>query len=162
MKKLFAFLLIIALFSCTHHSHKQKIECYRQHTVDDNGNDAWLYWYILGTLNSSNSYYYSSSSPISDYSSVSWNQSTPANTPNLQDQTFEPMPEQVVENQDLSTEMQQEINDNPENFGGMTQDEMGDYEGGGNDNTSDNSSNDGGSSDGGGSDSGGDSGGGGE
>lgn len=76
---------------------------------------------------------------------------------------YEPMQDQQVSVTDLPAEVQSEMEANPENFEGMTEIEMGDYEGTGNDNSgNDNSStdSDAGSSDSGGGDSDGGSGGG--
>lgn len=163
MKKLFFILFAsILLFSCQrrHHVAKQKVQCYKQHVVHDDGSANWIFWYILWTSNNQSCYYYSSSTPISNYSSVIWVESKENPLESINENDIQQMPEQEVSQQELSSEMQQEIDTNPEDFGGMTQDEMGDYEGGGSDNSSDGGSGESGGDFGGGDSGGGDGGGG--
>lgn len=189
MKKILSLsilLLIVSIvcFSCgngNHHDkHKKriaksvKIKRYRQRSsvVDNNPMNDWIFWYLIMHNNGSCSYY-SSTTPISNYGSVNWSKSEKVpeelekemdNKENVQEQQAE-----QVEVDDLSNEMQAEIDATPENYEGMTYDELGDYEGDGgtssgrvddeeNDNSESNESSDNGSDSG--SDSGGDSGGG--
>lgn len=162
MKKLITIGLVLLLTACNNHPHHQKIQSYRTHSGSSGGvnSDAWIYYYILWNAANTQCYYYSSPYPVSNYSNVSWQSSTTSPIQNMDE--AESMGTQVVENEDLSTEMQQEIDTNPENFEGMTQDDMGDYESdGGGDGSVSTSSDDGesGSDNGSSGDSGGDSGG---
>lgn len=165
MKKLLLFICLIALFtSCNKKHYKERVQCYKSHSLDSSGNDIWLYYYLFSMNNNSTYYYYSSTSPVASFGGVEWQTSTTNPVSNLQ---TEEMPVEEVATEQLPMEVQQEMDTNPENFEGMTQDEMGDYEGGGNESAPDNSA-DGGNSDsgsgggdsGGGSDGGGDGGGG--
>lgn len=170
MKKLIAIFLLISLFGCEQRcnhkkGYKQNVKCYKTHSVDNTGNDIWLYYYLFASSNNQNYYYYSSPTPITSYSGVNWQTSNVNPVSAYDEKQIEQMPEQEVAVQDMNPEMQEQMTENPENFEGMTQDEMGDYEGG-TENSSDNSSSDAGSdagsSDGGGDSGGGDGGGGGE
>lgn len=170
MKKLFAIFYIASLFACSQqnnhrpterHVANQKVKCYRQHSKDKDGGSTLIYWYMIWTLNNQ-CYYYSSASPVTDYSSISWQKSdvSPISEAGLIE--CEELPEQEVSQMEMSPEMQAEMSDNAEYFGGMNESEMGDYENSGDydseDNGSDNSDggySDGGSSDGGGGDGGG-------
>lgn len=148
MKKLiFLFSILSVLCSCSnHHTHvkDQHVKCYRQHIETPSGTEM-LFWYLIWNSSGTSCYYYSSPTEITNYSSVQWQSSD--RSPIAESSNIEEMPEQVVSEQNLSAEMQQEIDTHPEDFGGMTQEEMGDYEGGGTDNDG---SQDGGSSDNGG------------
>ena len=155
MKKLLLLLLIPVLFSCVHKQHKQVIHRYKE-KKDDN---TFLYWYIIESADnaSQTNYYYSSLDIITDFSDVVFtkSESIPFDEKSVEELT----PEQVSQ-EELSPETQTEFSENAENFGGMTEDEMGDYEGGSTDNESSyDSGSDGGDSDS-GSDGGGDGGGG--
>lgn len=132
MKKLLLLLTCtLLLFGCAEKQrhYKEKVQCYKTHSVDGSGNDVWLYYYLF--MGSNNYYYYNSTTPVTDFSNASWQTSTtsPVNTADAQN--VEQMPEQVVSTQEMPADIQQEMESNPENFGGMTADEMGDYEGGG-------------------------------
>lgn len=167
MKKLFTLLTIGILFltSCDN-PHERKhhtvfnVHSYRQHQSDD----TWLYWYILMNNSGSNYYYYSSPAPVSSYSNVNWSQSATNPIANVPAESVENLQDVQVAENEMSTEMQTTFDETPENFGGMTSEEMGDYEGTQTTETnSESSSESSGSSDDGGSsggDSGGDSGGG--
>lgn len=175
MKKLFAIFYLVSLFACDQQQHhrtvkhvvNQKVQCYRQHKTNDDGSGAFLFWYMITTMNNGPCYYYASESPVTDFSTVIWQESKDNPITNYDEAEFQQMPEVEVQASELSTEMQMEMDSSPENFGGMTESELGDYEGGGQDNSSDNSaqgsdnSSDGGSSDGGSDGGGGDGGGGG-
>lgn len=161
MKKLIFLMVLSLAFACgqpTHHHKsyaKQTMHSYQ--TQDDSGN--WIWWYIMMSNNGSTTNYYSYSSPVAvtDFSSVQFTQSA---TAPIDLQEAKEMAEQEMTVEELPAEMQAEISDNPENFGGMTEDEMGDYEGGTESDGDNGSADDGGSSDAGSSDGGGDGGGG--
>lgn len=170
MKKLFAIIYLTSLFACgqhhvSHHIQKhvadQKVHCYRQRITNQDGSSSFIFWYMIWTLNNQSCYYYSSDVPITNYSTISWQESDDSPLSTVNPQECEQMPDQVVPEQDMSPEMQAEMNDNAEYFGGMTEDQMGDYENSSDQNATDNSNNgsdnssDGGSSDGGSGDGGG-------
>lgn len=154
MKKLFLITLIlsVALISCNHKRHyKQKVQCYKTHSVDNTGNDMLLYYYLFWGQNNQSCYFYSSPTPIVSYSTISWQTSTVSPIASMGKEQVEELPEQEVSSQGMNQEMQQEMESNPENFEGMTQDEMGDFEGGNTDSgASDSGSGDSGGGDGGG------------
>lgn len=163
MKKIITVACLLILFGCHQrkHHYKEKVNCYKTHSVDNNGNDVWLYYYLFWANNNTQCYYYSSPTQVSSFSNTNWQSSNTSPVSGMSENQVEQMPSQEVSTQEMSTEIQSEMESNPENFEGMTQDQMGDYEGGGSYDASDNNSGDSGS-DGGGSDSGGgDSGGGG-
>jgi hypothetical protein len=177
MKKLLFLLFICSAFLGCQQKHKKKLisikeykvshdkECYTNVSPNENksASDDLLFWYII-TCNSNNSayyYYYSSPTAMTNFSNVNWtlSQTFPVETADeangvtvAQTNISEPVT-------DMSQDMQTEMSDNPEYFGGMTESEMGDYEGGESSQSSSESSGESSSSDSGSSDSGGDSGG---
>lgn len=179
MKKLFAIFYLVSLFACseqqnyhqsTHHTVRhvanQKVKCYKQHVKNKDGSDSFIFWYMLWTLNNQSCYYYSSDAPITSYSTIVWQKADDSPLSSVNAEEYDQVSEQEISQQEMSPEMQTEMNENAEYFGGMTESEMGDYEDGSETNSTDNSDNgsdnssDGSSSDGGGSDGGGDGGGG--
>lgn len=147
MKKTYINLLliaIIALCSCQEpqnqrdvNSKKQAknvtIKHYKQRNpVNDNDpTNDWLFWYLIMHNNGSCNYYYSNS-PVTDYSSVSWSKSDKlpedlAKDINNPEVVQEQETQQVAVN-DLSNEMQTEIDTTPDDYQGMTYEELGDYE----------------------------------
>jgi hypothetical protein len=168
----------MASFGC-HQRHKKKLISIKEYrvthkkevcpedsthsgTVTQNANDDFVFWYII-TCNSNNStYYYSYSSPtqVTNFSSVDWTltQAFPVESANEATGTTVTTTEVTEPVSEMSTEMQTEMSENADYFGGMTESEMGDYEG--TDTGTDSGSDTGGDS--GGGDSGGDGGGGGD
>ena len=177
MKKIAILILLsFALFSCENHSgHRTpksiKVKCYKQHntTADEDETNDWIFWYIIENMDGGCSYY-SSSTPVTNFSSVSWTKSQSLPEELNDKENLEQQPEEEIAVNDLSQEMQAEIDATPDNFGGMTYDEMGDYENstqegdnstdGGNDGGSDGGGDSGGGDSGGGDGGGGDGGGG--
>ncbi len=162
MKKLLIIALLFSVCSCNlKHKHIKHVKIHsakvmRHHDASDDDNmTAFVYWYWM--LNSDGSCYsYSSSSPMTSFSSVTWSSSgsSPLSGIDAKEFDVQEMPEQTISEADLSADMQEAIDANPDNFEGMSEDAMGDYEG------TDNSSDDAGSGDSGGDSGGGDSGGG--
>lgn len=131
MKKLILISCLIILFGCGHKHHKQIVKCYKTHSISNTGDNFWLYYYYLfWSADHSSCYYYSSLTPIYDYSSVNWTQSVKDPLSSFDQTTIETLPEQQVSSNQFNEEMQTEMDTTPENFEGMTADEMGDYEGG--------------------------------
>jgi len=130
MKKL---LLIICLFavtlsSCDKRHTKHNVTSYKEHRINDAGLEELIYWYVI--LSDNNTYYYySSPTPVSNYSSISWSKSSENPLSNVSESELDKLAEETVTEQELSQDMQQEIDENPDNFEGMSENEMGDYEG---------------------------------
>lgn len=178
MKKIFAIFYLSSLFACSHHQNhhqtikhvaNQKVHCYKQHIAHDDGTSSFVLWYMIMTMNNQSYYYYTSDSPVTNFTTVVWQESKENPITTYDEAEFQQVSEVEVQENQLSQEMQVEMDSSPENFGGMTESELGDYEGGGQESNSDNStqgsdnssgggsdngSSDGGSSDGGGSDGG--------
>ncbi len=78
MKFLLNIIIIAILFGCNNdklshvkvHKYKQKSE-----VVNDDPSDDWIFWYIIMSDNGS-CYYYSSPSPVTNYSSITWTPSS--------------------------------------------------------------------------------------
>lgn len=182
MKKLI-YLLIATLMvfgSCQpqkkHKKHKKlKVKELKVHskTVDNDPLNDWLFYYVILNNDSKTGgcYTYSSPTQVTDFKSVNWTESKELpqeltefadeladNTNTVNETTIENDIEVNVE--DLSVEMQTEIDMTPEYFGGMTVEEMGDYEGTGSYNDDEAEADTDASDSDSGSDSGGDSGGG--
>ena len=117
MKNLFIILLSIGLlFSCSNsHNHKHKVQTWKQTVTHDDGSTDLLFWYIMmsGSNSSPTYYYYSSPTPVTNFSSVSWqiSESNPAD----KIEEKEELPEQEIENDQLSEETQGEIEADSEN-----------------------------------------------
>lgn len=176
MKKLILVLLVSTLFfSCKErhkHSHShykkgdkyQKVVCYK-HKQDNS--DDFLFYYVILSTDGSNNYYYSSPTQVTNFSTVQFSDNT-----EIAFNSNEMVSETPVAQTEFSVETQSTLSENAEYFGGMTEEEMGNYETNEDTNTDNNSdsnsessdsdsgSDSGSSSDGGGS-SGGDGGGGG-
>jgi len=176
MKKVILLLAIIGIsYGCSHREKKKtaksvKVKCYKQHSsiVDNDPTNDWIFWYLIMN-NNGGCNYYSSTSPVSNYSSVSWSKADRVPEELADKEQVQEQPEQEVEVDDLAADMQAEIDATPENYQGMTYEELGDYENSTQDidNQSDNSttesgSDNSGSESGGGDSGGGDSGGGGD
>ncbi len=135
---LYALLLgALLLTSCEvrvvkHGKHKKTVAVHviKPHMGHDDVEALQLYWYIIQQHSTGTYYTYSSPTPISNYTGINWTRSVsiPSNVKEELEQN--PENEVQVEVEDLSAEMQTEIDTNAEDFGGMTADEMGDYEGG--------------------------------
>lgn len=151
---LIALLAVLILSSCENNKLSHiKVHTYQVDTSEDDEIDDIIFWYLIN-MNNGSCYYTTSSTPITNFSGVNWTQSekTPEELEGLQETEV-----QEVEVNELDAEIQEEIDTTPEDFEGMTSDEMGDYEGG---NESDYESGDSGEDSGGDyGDSGGDSGG---
>jgi uncharacterized membrane protein YgcG len=155
MKSIFQ-LLTIALFaitlnSCTNTGQHKKgdpsitVQSYKVPNDSTETADDFIYWYMITQSNGSY-YYYSSPTPVSDFSSVSWSTSETMPT-ELSGTGVESLDATSVEVDNLSQDMQTDISADMDSFDV----DAGDSDGGGYD---------GGDSDGGGYDGGGDSGGG--
>lgn len=105
----------IFLFSCNN-DKKVKVKKYRTHNsvVNNDPNDDWIYWYIIymnnGTFNS-----YSSTSPVSNYSSIQW---TNSKTPPQEINEAEQLESQEINPEDLPEDIQAEVsetNEEPQN-----------------------------------------------
>lgn len=110
--------------------HHGSITCYRQHSMSDNGLDTWLFLYIM-TMDNGRYYYYTSPTQISSfaYNNVSWQKSENNPVDNIGKDEIEQIELDQKQQQQLSDQVQEKMDENPEYFEGMTQDEMGDYEG---------------------------------
>ncbi len=170
MKTIFKLSLLLLLFvaSCTSNTPSEvNVKCYKQKNqiVDSDPSNDWIYWYIIMNNNGS-CYSYQSYSPISDYSSITWTQSSdipyemrsdnPAAAP------LEEVSTATVSVDNLSQDMQSDISadyDSGAGDYGSGDSGNGDY-GSGDSGGSDSGYGDSGSSDSGGDSGGGDSGGG--
>ena len=114
-----------------HKEHFMPVKCYHTHNVD-NG-DLWLYMMVMNNNSSATYYTMSSPIPITNYSSTTW-VATPSMPSDIKSATLDPSV-QVVEESVAVSEFDPAfsvvINENAEYFDGMTTEEMGDYEGGG-------------------------------
>ena len=148
MKKLFFIAIVLLGFSCenSQRCQNQTVHCYKTH---DNTGELF-FWYLMWSANSNSYYYYSSSTEITNYSTISWEQSTTNPIDNFSEGSFEQMSDQQVDAREFSNEMQDEVGDPAYDNDAQTE---GDWSSG--DNSSDGGSYDGGSSDGGGDYSGG-------
>lgn len=139
MKKLIFLSILIAILhtackdcGCTNsttnskHSKNYKVQTYRVHNSTD---DSWIFWYLMMGPNN-NYYYYSSPTAINSYADITtWSTSNTNPIYNVPTENLETGPDQVVAQEEFSPDMQTAMDNTPENFGGMTSEEMGDYEG---------------------------------
>ncbi len=170
MKKLILLLARITISCSNNNSRQKKNKHVNVHSWKVTGNttnsstdDDWIYWYIIySNYNTCPTccYTYNSNSPVTNYENVQWSQSNQLPT-EIQSPEAQELEVQSVEPEQFSEQMENNFDTTPENFEGMTADEMGDYEGAGdgNDGSSDNSSGDSGGDSGGGDSGGGDGGG---
>lgn len=136
MRNLVVFLLLLGfLTGCSEpnhrkKSHKKTIKVEFVKFVDED-TDAITYWYLINNTNGQAGYYtYQSPTPVTNFSTVAWSRSV--TVPAAVKTELEENPESLeVEVEDLSVDMQTEIDTTPEDFDGLTAEEMGDYEGGG-------------------------------
>lgn len=170
MKTVFKLSLVLLFFvaSCTCNTcnvpSNINVKCYKQknQVVDSDPSNDWIYWYLIMN-NNGGCYYYSSYSPVSDYSSISWNQSNDvpyeinSNNPNASE--LVEVSSESVNMDELSQDMQSDISSDYDSG-------AGDYgngdTGAGDDGTGDSGGGDYGGDSGGGDSGGGDGGGGGE
>lgn len=143
MKKILYLLLLVTFcFSCgngngSHQGKRKKVakslkvKCYKQRNPntasDNNPMNDYIFWYLIMNNNGSCSYY-SSPTPITNYSTVNWSKSDIVPQELNDKENVQEQPEQEVEVDNLSNEMQAEIDATPDNFEGMTFEELGDYE----------------------------------
>jgi hypothetical protein len=103
MKKIIVFLLLAFLLSCQTY-HKEKVHCYKVR-ITNTYTDDWLYYYLI---TSSDSYYYTSSStPITNFSTASWQ--TSKTNPLEEITEKEELPEEELTTEELPEELQSEI-----------------------------------------------------
>jgi len=130
IKLLTLLLLMLSLSECRQHKKQKKlnVKTYKiaNTTVDNNPLNDFIFWYVILQPNNSCSYY-CTTTPIvnNNFTTVNW---TPSNTIPSTISSEKPVEEQEVETENFSEEMQAEIDTTPENFEGMTESEMGDYE----------------------------------
>lgn len=123
-------LFITTIFGCNNKKHyKEKVSCYRVHQQDNSGNDILMYYLLFSSMNNSNYYYYSSPTQITNYSFITWNQSSINPIKNIEEDKIDNLGDKEITTEQFSEEMQSKMENNPENFQGMKESEMGDYEG---------------------------------
>ncbi len=114
MKNLFCYavLLLFCITSCTNEPHRNpKVHSYKTH--GSSGGDEWMYWYIIYNANGS-CYYTSSANPVSNFSTCSWTSSGYSPVANMND--VEEMESVVVNEADLSPDIQTDIAEHPGDF----------------------------------------------
>lgn len=145
MKKIIIVLLVVVFaISCGHPNRKkikytEQVHCYQ--TKQNNNNDDIIFWYLImcnqiGGQSTNTNYYYSSTSAVTDFSSV---QFTKSESMPFDIKEATELPTEQIDSQQFSQEMQTEFSENAEYLSGQTEQENGDYEG--TDNNSDNNSN---------------------
>ena len=95
----------ISLQSCVPHHHKQKVHVYttsNNETVIDND---FIYWYIIESDNGQSSYSYSSTTPVTNFSNISW-------TSNSVPKDAKVMEEQEIPEEQLPEAIENEMNAN--------------------------------------------------
>lgn len=163
MKKTILFILValyaLSITSCNHKQHKhqdkQEVKTYREKHITNDGTDDYLYWYVMFNDNTNKYYYYSSPTPLDNYSNINWS----STTTNPVSASFEETQSLSIDITELPTEIQTEFSES-QGFESTEQSTSTESEGFGSDNSSESSESSG--FDSGGSDGGGDGGGGGE
>lgn len=174
MKKILFLLsvLCLSLVMTTSCEHKKpthvKVHIYKQESsvVDDDFSNDLIYWYVI--FNGNGCYYTSTTTPITNYSSINW--STSSSVPyaisdkNPNANQLEELSPENVEISELPSEIQADIENDADSYEGDDDSNANDadsYEGDSNDSSGDSYEGDSdGGGDSGGGDSGGDSGGG--
>lgn len=102
-------LYALSITSCNQHKQhqdKQEVKTYREkHTT--NGNDDYLYWYVMFNDNTNKYYYYSSPTPLDNYSNINWS----STTTNPASSSFEETQSLSIDNTELPTEIQTEFSE---------------------------------------------------
>jgi len=160
------FLSLIILFSgCTDRKKEKlshiKVHKYKQKSevVNSDPSDDWIYWYLIMSDSYGNScYYYSSSTPITNYSTISWTKSADVpyaiSSSNPKAEEVEELGEEEVLVDELGEEMQAEVesesNDQSESESSDSDSDGGSDSDSGSDGGGDSGGGDGGGGDGGG------------
>lgn len=125
MKNLLIFLLAIFLVSCgpapKHHHYKEKVHCYKVYNSHSNDDNIWIYYYVL-LMDNNSCYYTTSSRIISDFSETIWQLAKENPMEKINEEIELPEEELALEN--LPEEMQEEIDNNPDEFNEATSDEI--------------------------------------
>lgn len=173
MKKILFLLSVLCLSLVMTTSCEQKkpthvkVHVYKQQSsvVDDNSSNDWIFWYVI--FNGDGCYYTSSTTQISNYSTISWSSSSSVpyaiNDKNPDANQLEELPAENVEISELPEEIQSDIDADADSYEGDDDSNANDadsYEGDSDSNDGDSYEGDSGDSGDSGGDGGGDGGGG--
>lgn len=157
-------IVVILLFGCVqpHKTHKEIALNVQETRIKGASDNDFLFWYVILCHNNTGGvYYYNYCSPtqVTNFQGANWSKSE---TLPYENEMVVSTSNEQVNTTELEPEIQTDINDNEGTFEGMSETEMGDYEGTSSDAATDNSSSESGSESSDGGDSGGGDGGGGE
>lgn len=142
MKIIISLFIVFSMLSCdTSNGHSQHCKIQQYQTGSDATNDL-LFWYLIMNNQTHTYYYYSSPTPITNFSSISWSQSNtmPTELDNMQptaeiEEPLTELPNEIEVEMETNTEQgQTESTENSSNESGSessSESSSGDSGGGG-------------------------------